>query len=372
MGLIITPQAQIDAYFANDAVSQSTLKDLQGGLDKFLAARRKKEDKNKRHFIFGSAVDTLLTGEEGEFQRQYFTSSLTKKPSDAEVAIIEKVFNTIIANITDNTKEIGSFGEYGDIISKVTEELKWQPTWKPETRLTKMAVIGELYFEELKSSVGKTIIPNETFTLIELAVNSLRQNPRTKKFFDRESFINDKNVDIYYQLPIYFSIDGINCKALLDFFLVVKNSNGEVIYVQPFDIKTKSGYTIDFPTSVKSFRYDIQAAWYTDGLKNPTAKFPKGFPDMKHVVMRPFTFVVDSSTEPGKPLLFQSQHDLLDAGRNGVYNDYTKKFLYRGYNSLLKEFIYHTKNGWVEDKVVAENDGVLSLGFDGITNDYEY
>ena len=86
MGIIITPQAEIDAYFESSALSQSSLKLLLKGYHAFVENRDSDEDEKgeKSHLIIGSAVDLLLTGEEGEFQKQYYVSTLEKKPSSTE------------------------------------------------------------------------------------------------------------------------------------------------------------------------------------------------------------------------------------------------------------------------------------------------
>lgn len=376
MGLIITPQEQIDAYFASPALSQSKLKELQYGLDKFLATQRRKEevdDSDKFHFLFGGAVDTILTGEEGEFEKKYYVSTLAKKPSDTEVNIIEFVFEQVYKNVTTNVKEMENLEKYEGFIQSAVDFYGWQPKWKPETKISKIIEVGQSYFEDLKLASGKKVLTSTQNDVVNAVVTSFRTNKRTAKYFDRETLKNLIEIDIYYQLPIYFTIDGVECKALLDFLVILKDKSGKVLTVQPFDIKTKNGYTIDFPSSAKSFRYDIQASWYSDALLNKTAVFPEGFPELtEEVVLKPFTFVVESSTEPGKPLLFQVNQEFLDNGRNGSYNPITGKCYHKGYLSLLNEFIYHTNSGWIEEEVVTRNNGVLELGWDGITEEYEH
>ena len=101
---------------------------------------------------------------------------------------------------------------------------------------------------------------------------SLRTNPVTKSFFDRETYSKLEDIDVYYQLPIYFEYRGIACKALLDMLFVFKDIDGKVLSVLLVDLKTMAGLTINFGiTSFKSFRYDIQAAWYTEALRSPSS-----------------------------------------------------------------------------------------------------
>lgn len=375
MGLIITPQAQIDAYFASPALSQSTLKELQYGLDKFLAVTKRREevdDSDKFHFLFGGAVDTILTGEEGAFEEKYFISSLDKKPSDMEVNIVQFAFDEITREISSNMKEIGILEDYPGFVKNAIDFYGWQPKWKEDTKINKIIEVGSSYFEDLKLAFGKKILSSNQYDVVKLVINSFRTNKRTSHLFDREALAEFKNLDIYYQLPIYFEINGVKCKALLDLVAVWKDDEGKVLAIQPFDIKTKNGFTIDFPNSAKSFRYDIQGSWYSDAILNESAIFPEGFPKFeKDIELKPFTFVVESSTDPGKPLLFKANDEFLNTGRYGRVNPQTGKPINKGYISLLEDFVYHSKTNWTEERIVTENNGVLELGWDGITESYE-
>lgn len=369
MGVIITPQQKIDEYYASDRLSQSVLKELQYGLDKFLATQKKREEDTgeKSYFIIGGAVDTILTGEEGIFEQKYYVSELENKPSDMEMNIISFVFDRIFNNITDNPEEIDFLSEYAELIQLAVDFYGWQPKWKLETRINKIIDVGSDYFEDLKNSAGKCVISGGQKEIIDNIVTSLKENERTSKYFNREFLTSSTEVDIYYQLPLYFMKEDIECKALLDFLIVIKN-DGIVVALEPFDIKTMSGYTIEFPNSVRTRRYDIQASWYNDALLNETTIFPEGFPDFNRssVIMKPFTFIVESSTNPGKPLLFRSNEELLNIGRYGKFNEQTGKQIVKGYFKLLEDYKYYSETEWKEEKVVTDNNGVLNLGWDGI------
>ena len=373
MGLIVTPQSEIDKYFASPALSQSNLKELGYGLDKYLATIRKREeadDSVKNHFLFGGAVDCILTVEEQVFNETYYTSNLLKKPSDAEVAMIDTVFEMVTTVVTSNVEEIDTLETYRGFIDTAVIKHDWYKGKPGDVRIAGLIERGSEYFEDLKKAFGKKILTTTQKQMIDSVVHSFRTNPRTSKYFDRASLKENVEVDIYYQLPIYFELKGIKCKALLDFLLVFKSLDGDITSIQPFDIKTKQGYTIDFPSSAKSYRYDFQAAWYSDALLNPTAVFPEGLKLPEDVDLKPFTFIVESSTEPGKPLVFKTNESFIDAGRNGVVNPVTGKIAVKGYHALLDDYNYYAKTEWKEEKIVTDNDGVLELSWDGIVENY--
>lgn len=390
MAVVVTPQIEIDKYFESEALSQSVLKTLLGGLDTFLSNQEEEQElyyKEKGHFVIGSAVDCILTGQEGEFDKQYYVSQIEKKPSETEMSIIKMTFDDVVDNYAEKNDWIDKqFNDFPNSIQAAIEEHNWQPNWKMETKINKIADVGAEYFEDLKLAFGKQILSESQNVLIDEIVSSLRTNERTAKYFDRSQLLLATEVDVYYQLPIYFEYRGLPCKALMDLLIVIK-VDGKPVTIQGFDLKTMNGKTINFLTNLKSFRYDIQAAWYTEALLNENSSFAvnSGY-DLKDVSIKPFTFIVESNSKPGQPLLYELSDQLLRIGkfgRNSVYindmgelfNTKTTDLTYqpitvvkevRGFDSLIDEYLYYQENEWKEEKVVADNNGVLKIGWDGI------
>lgn len=377
MAVYVTPKEVVEAYYADSSLNQSELKKLENGLDSYLTSKKKEEENadtpDKLHFKIGKAVDTLLTGTLEEFDELYYPSSDDMKLSEVEVAIVTHVFDTAIANHTGKSAtSLGPLLDYEGYIEFAFTQITWQPNWKLPTKVQKVIDFGSLYFEALKEAYGKTILTGQDYRQIKAVVESVKTNPLTAGYFDMEMLAENPLVKVYYQLPIYFEIDGVKCKALLDLLIIHLNEEGQVLAVCPFDFKSMDGHTISFPYSMKRFRYDIQGAWYTDALYNPTAIFPDGFPDLTGITLDPFTFIVESKTNPGKPLLFQMSQSLFEVGRDGYYNHNINKLTNKGYSTLFRAYQYHTENGWTMEKFVAETGGVLTLDWEGIQEDNGY
>lgn len=379
--VITTSKNKVQEYFDSEALNQSSLKKLNMGLDKYLADLNKEEGPEKDYFLIGSAVDVILTGEEGQFEEEFYVSKLEKKPSEMEMNIIKQVFDKHISWLkslylegSDIQIQIPPLSDFEDYILEATNFYGWQPKWKEETRINKIIEVGSEYFEDLKASFGKKILSADQKYIIDSVVYSFKNNDRVKHLFDRSEWNSTQNIHIYYQLPLYFEIENVPCKCLFDILIVHLNEDGEVIKMVPIDVKTTSQYTINFPTAAKSYRYDIQAAWYTDALRNPTTIFPEDFPTIsKDVEIAPFEFVVESTTSPGKPLIFRTTDSFIEVGRNGVYDEANNKLRVRGYKFLLDMYIYYQNTNWREEKVVTESNGILELGWDGLMfNGYEY
>lgn len=371
MGLIITPQSEIDKYFASDAIDQSTLKLLLLGVDKFKQIQKEKEEDKKKlyyeekeSFVLGSAVDLILTGEEGEFEKQYYVSQLEEKPSDVEMSMIQEVFDIVKAN----NSEIKSLDTYTDILKDVIVSHNWYKGNPGPKRIQGLIERDSAYFEELKSAFGKQILSEQERVIIQNVVDSFRNNPRTRDYFGIKY---SKNIIVYYQFPIYFTYRGVECKALLDIiFVEIDTHTGEVLSVLPVDIKTMSDYTINFPKSLKRFRYDIQASFYTFALQQ---HFGEG------VKIKPFKFIVESVNYSGNPLVYQISNEVDYIGRYGREAVQITKIIppegitkvtvareIKGFEQLLGDYIYQTKNGWKEERIVTEKDGVLDLYWDEV------
>jgi hypothetical protein len=380
MGINITPQPQIKAYFESPRLGQSTLKGLLKGFDSFLSNQDKDEKElhyeEKEHFIIGSAVDCILTGEAGEFKKQYYTSQLDKKPSDVEMSMTQQVYDELAGNgIFEKSENTIELKDCEDMIKIAIENHDWQRNWKMETKVAKIIDACSNYFNDLKASYGKQILSSEQNAKIHNIVNSLRLNRRTKRFFDRESqAAMGTNIEFYYQLPIYFEYEGIDCKALLDLVVVVRNEEGNIVEIFPYDLKTMAGTTKYFLSSLKARRYDIQAVWYTNALMSHF--------NVTREVVKQFSFIVESSTNPGKPLIFVVNDQLYKIGQQGrpavklidtnffhpeMTADINIQHEIMGINQLIADYKFYEEQGWQEDKEIAERDGIMEITWEGLT-----
>jgi len=372
MGLIITPQKSIEEYFERNDLSKSLMTALLKNAGEFVK-RRDTEFVRTNAMIIGSAVDTILTGEKGQFEKEYYISEIEKKPSPAEMRIIETVFYMVLDEVKEGESIMNNIHElsfYEEFILAACIELDWNAKHKDETKIKNIIKVGAIYFEDLKKSYGKTIISVEDKMTIDSIVMSLATNPTTSSFFNRDAYKQDNEIDIYYQLPIYFNYRDIDCKSLLDIVIVFKDSSGEIQRVIPIDLKTMEGDTLHFIHKLKMFRYDIQASWYTLALSK--------YFDVSKDVIENFGFIVESTTLSGRPLHFNCTDELLSIGKSGreelTIHGYLIQKKIKGYDDLIDDFIWHEKNGWEQEKVVAESSGVLELGWNGIIekNESEY
>ena len=376
--IVIGTQKEINKYFDDEEhVSQSQVKQLLKGFDFFMHNQKQEQElfyEEKGHFIIGSAVDLILTGKEGEFDKQYHISQIEKKPSDVEMSIINEVLENV-APTEEALKLIKPLNEYGTSILDAADNHNWQKRWKDETRIKKIVDVGEEYWSDLINSYGKQVISVEEYNLIMEIVESFRNHPITQPLFDREKYKDNDDITIFYQLPIYFEIDGIKRKALIDELILTKIDENKYT-ISIYDIKTTSDFVINFPKSFKRFRYDIQYGWYYDAV----SEWVKQNFDLRKVdvEIRPMVFIVESTKNPGNPVIFVPEINTLITSKEGmpelviqgeykgikVNREIGKKI--KGYKELINDWKYYENQGWMVDKRIADSNNIINFNWNGI------
>ena len=239
----------VEDYYTNPAISQSQLKLLLGP-DPSIFNTIQEPDlyfEEKKHFLIGDGVDIQLTQSLEAFNEKFHVSNIQNKPSDTIKSIVNQVYDLV-------KEEVGPLADKGllrDHTSKIIDSCNdhnYQPNWKTETRVAKVGESWE-YWEDLKAAEGKQVLSQEENDLISQIVMSIRTNSATSKYFEKSS----SSIEILDQFSIYFTYEGIECKALLD-RIIIDHKN---MTIQPIDFKTMGDQTIYFPKSLRQRRYDI-------------------------------------------------------------------------------------------------------------------
>lgn len=334
-----TQREKINAYFDNvDAISQSQLKLFLGGIDKYLAeqeAARKNEyyDEPADHFIIGSAVDCKLTEGEDAFKEQYHISTLDKKPSDKVISILRNAFDTVTQGLEEVTPvTVNNVTMYTDQVIAACEYENYQPRYGVDAKLNALAREGAAeYWNELIASANKQILTLENMALINRVVDSIKFAPEFAFLFNEALHVADDapNIDIFFQVPIYTQLNGIQVKALLD--IVIVDHDRETIKV--VDLKTMGDTVINFARQTRKRRYDIQIAFYNDLVEALRARGDLavflmnlygvdgdriGRVDSYHLDYP--EFIVQSTKYANIPVTFQAHSSLLTMGRDGRTN----------------------------------------------------
>jgi hypothetical protein len=238
----------LEQYRSSDYLSQSFLKMV-------LANNVKKNFKESIAMILGSYVDCLLTSP--DLADKLFMQDLTKRPSDTIRGFLVDTLSVLCEiDSIDNVKELET---YRDVLVYTARQANYQNNWGDDAIWKSILKDGEEYWKFLIESKGRTIITSEEMRLSKTIASLAMSHPLTGKYF-----IDQPNVDKYYQLPLYWMYEDLPCKGLVDILIVEHET--KTIYLT--DIKSTGVYNIDEWIRVcRTKNYPMQMSWYKLGVE---------------------------------------------------------------------------------------------------------
>lgn len=229
-----------EVYRADSALSYSTIaKFKRSGFNELKHLFDKIETPS---LTFGSAVDSIITGGEKEFNSRFMVADFPPVP-DSIITIVKYLFDTyhnnyrIIENIPD--KEI----------IEIAARFNYQNNWKPETRAKVIKEKGSAYYRLLYLSKDKTILDTATNLDVRNTVEALRNSPATRWYFASDNPF--ENIERLYQLKFKDTLNGIEYRCMADLLIVDYDSN----VIIPIDLKTSGKPEWDFYKSFIDWRY---------------------------------------------------------------------------------------------------------------------
>lgn len=259
------------AYRMNSGISYSTISRFhREGFDNLDRLFDKIETPS---LTFGSAVDSLITGGEEEFNERFIVADFPTCP-EAIVKIVEYLHDADYVNLEDIPDS--------EIIS-ATELFKYQLNWKPETRAKVIKEKGSEYYKLMHIREDKSIIDSATYKDIMATVDALRSSEATSWYFEKDNPF-DTRYERFYQLKFKSSYNGIPIRCMAD-LIIVDHEAKEII---PVDLKTSSKPEWSFFKSFIDWCYYMQANLYykiiEDNIKNDDY--------FKDFVIKPYRFIV--------------------------------------------------------------------------------
>ena len=245
----ISWQVTESEYRADPALSYSTLARYEregfNNLDKLF------ERVESPSLVFGSAVDTLITGSEEEFNEHFMVAQLDTPPSDTLITITKRLFeewSSTYPNLTDIPN---------DVIITTIQDIPWNNHWLPATRAKKIKEDCAAYYKLLYLSEGKTILNSYVYQDVLNTVDKLRSSDATRFYFEADNVFDD-NIERLYQLKFKATLNGVNYRCMSDLLIVIHDKK----LVVPVDLKTSYKPEWDFYKSFVEWRYNIQGRLY--------------------------------------------------------------------------------------------------------------
>lgn len=306
-------------YYKDDRISQSQLKLILLHPQIFHRCDYDEISLPKTCFQIGNAVDCLLT-EPDLFDVKFEIDNL-EKPTGLYKEFVDELFLT--EHLLHSDIAITEDEWFDNAYKKAYSKTK---TDKPKYTLSDFKQKYEedpSYFNFLKRSREATVLTPEQHQKSLDIVDSLKTNEWTKEIINCEGSLQEE---------IFWEYKGVKLKSKLD--KVVFNKD----FIYPFDIKTTERIR-DFYKSFDKLMYGFQGAFYTMALQYK-------YPDKK---IKPFTFIIESSLYPGKPLLYRMKQDTLDYWKEKV-------------DEAIERYIFHSKLGrWDYTMEQIQNDGIIFI-----------
>ena len=245
-----------EQYRAMPELSYSTLaKYERGGFSSIKTLFDKVESPS---LLFGSCVDTYITDGEEAFNSRFYVASFPDIP-DSQINVVKTIFNI--------TGGLISFDKIDNsTILQAIEECKFQPNWRPETRVKVIKENCEQYYNLLIIAKDKNIISSEMYDEAMSAVDALKSSESTKYYFADDNPFD--NVKRYYQLKFNAVLDDVGYRCMFD-ELIVDYTNKTI---QPIDLKTSYKNEYDFYKSFVEWNYQIQNRLYVRILQENLKK----------------------------------------------------------------------------------------------------
>lgn len=309
---------RIKSYY-NDThrTSQSQLKNI---------IKRYDTDETSPFMNKGSLVDTLI-----------FTPWLFKELfyvcDDVFEDYVLRFARHIIDECINSEEYVGNWlNNINQIILDTFQYFDYQKRWKKETKLGKKDLILSA-IKMLTVSDGRAVITSvehdQAKALAERAVSFIRNTYH-------DHFRNGWDVEV--QKILHFDINNTPCRSMLD--LMFTSSDRQNMEILPVDFKWTSSPLQFFDEIMQKFRYDFQAAFYTDGVQ---ANFPNAF-------VHNFEIVVYSAADDQFERITLSDVDL-NVGRYGMKITHTYN---TGESKLIRNFVTH---GYIDAMRMSHLDG---------------
>lgn len=244
-----------EEYRADSALSYSTLSRFEReGFDGLSKLFEKTETPS---LIFGSMVDTLITGSVEEFNERFVL---------VQDFGLSDTLRQITKTLYDTYK--GYYNTLEDIPDQILSDVAVSCGYYTDAKYYNVRVkkIKECspYYDELKRIDGKTPVTQLQYNDAFNCVRILKTSPNTELLFGEDT----DTLKHYYQLKFKGEYEGIPLRCMAD--LIIVDYENKVIY--PYDLKTSGHPEHQFYKSFIAWNYAVQAQLYYELIKQSIEK----------------------------------------------------------------------------------------------------
>lgn len=238
-------------YKRQRRVNASLLKSLKNPINTyFIWTEQETENEDFAHLRVGSALDVVLTAPDN-FNKEFAVGNVSRPYG---------IMGKFIDNLPPNLSDKSPLYYYEDAYEKSGYKMSL-------TTVVKLMWGNSMYkdYYYMKSqNPNIQILSKDEYELVMNLRTSILSNDKFKSYFIQEDNFFDFNSMLLLQFPLYFELEDVECKSLLD-GIKIDFVNKKIL---PFDLKSTIKSVYDFHNEgFYVYGYYIQAALYMAGLK---------------------------------------------------------------------------------------------------------
>jgi hypothetical protein len=215
-----------------------------------------REDSIDPHLVGGRVLHCLLLEPEN-FEKEFILMP-DKFPTDSNRILIDNIFKNYLS-IENNALLLEEFQK--EILTDLLNSNLYQTLKTDQQRLDKILTDqNKNYFEFLKTKQNKALVDPIIYANCIETVAMLKSNPEVRALLYLDKEISDDHITVFNELPLKHNVNNLpfGYKGILD--NVVIDTESKTIFIN--DLKTTGKGLLDFPDTVKYYKYWIQASMY--------------------------------------------------------------------------------------------------------------
>jgi hypothetical protein len=231
-----------------------------------------REDSIDPHLVGGRVLHCLLLEPEN-FEKEFILMP-DKFPTDSNRILIDNIFKNYLS-IENNALLLEEFQK--EILTDLLNSNLYQTLKTDQQRLDKILTDqNKNYFEFLKTKKDKALVDPIIYANCIETVAMLKSNLEVRALLYLDKGISDDHITVFNELPLKHNVNNLpfGYKGILD--NVVIDTESKTIFIN--DLKTTGKGLLDFPDTVKYYKYWIQASMYYHLIYD---KYVKDKPDAK-------------------------------------------------------------------------------------------
>lgn len=231
-----------------------------------------REDSIDPHLVGGRVLHCLLLEPEN-FNKEFILMP-DKFPTDSNRILIDNIFKNYLS-IENNALLLEEFQK--EILTDLLNSNLYQTLKTDQQRLDKILTDqNKNYFEFLKTKQNKALVDPIIYANCIETVAMLKSNKEVRALLYLDKEISDDHITVFNELPLKHNVNNLpfGYKGILD--NVVIDTESKTIFIN--DLKTTGKGLLDFPDTVKYYKYWIQASIYYHLVYD---KYVKDKPDAK-------------------------------------------------------------------------------------------